>query len=1113
MTSHALPVGTLLHTGKYSIDKMLGQGGFGITYLATDIALQRRVAVKELFPRGCLRQGRSVVLPAQPARLDHKDFDRAKDSFVKEAQTVARFNHPGIVAVHTAFKENNTAYMVMEYLRGRTLAELLESHGGALSEQDAVRYVTAIGQALREVHEDGVLHRDVKPENVIVTKDGRTVLVDFGAAREFTADVTESIEVVLTSGYAPLEQYGSLTPPGVQADVYALGATLYRLLTGKVPVAAPDRHSGIELEPPGQVSEQVSEKVNKSVLKAMATGALDRYQSMDEFLDALTKNPLPEAPPPAVPASPAVTRGDGSCRATWTKVSSATRYDLRWRQRGRWNHVPNVISPRTIAPLVASEFVEVQVRAQNGTGVSAWSPPGRLPPRPRPPPRWPRIAFGVTLLGIVMVFMWLFVTPDGTGDMDSTDSPEDDLPSPAEPAPGPVERIYPRIGSLVRQEPADYRTSADSLTWRVTFTEAVTNVDSGDFVVTGVKPGRLTVTPAGESRDVYDVTIDGGGVADHNGKVTFGFSHGMYIKNLDGNRLLNVSTSGLYQATFVLDNAGPLVIFHPKSGRIDDANGNLWLEFSEPVYGDASGTAFTAATLAGLIDLRADDESGAPIPFTASIDDNETVTIAPAGALPLNAWVRVKDAYYDMVGKAGLEATTTFTVDTIRPTVTINSVPATDSGAFMATFTFSEAVTGFTASDVAITNGTASALTEARDGLQWHVRIIPTGDYSVSLPADRVTDLAGNGNAASTSREGSYGDDLTDPRLLSIVRQTPPRSPARGDSVTWRVTFSEDVEQFNADSVGLLDHRSQVPIAGIDESVTAVEGSASVYDVTFSGSALANHNDTVRLGFLTRGSRDNWISVNVRDTSNRPLPCCQTLGADERTFDVDNVAPRVADIVRSSPDREHTNDDEVAWTVTFSEPVGNLSAGDFTVSGTDAALSVTPEGSGSRTWSVIASGGNLARLNATIRLSFAGTRDIEDAAGNVLVAIVPTGADESTFVIDNIAPALTSIVRQPPKGSPADAETATWRLTFSDDMRGIEATDFAVHGATIAVVAAGSKAAYELSVSGEDVIPVRVPISVYINGESGITDLAGNALRAPRPPTTIVLPSSAATSR
>ena len=379
--------------------------------------------------------------------------------------------------------------------------------------------------------------------------------------------------------------------------------------------------------------------------------------------------------------------------------------------------------------------------------------------------------------------------------------------------------------------------------------------------------------------------------------------------------------------------------------------------------------------------------------------------------------------------RTGGEAAATFVLDTIRPTVTIDGVPDTDSGSFMARFTFSEPVAGFTAADVAVTNSTASAVTEVRDGRQWYVRIIPTGDYRVALPADRVTDLAGNGNRESTTRVGSHGADITDPRLVSIVRLAPANSPTRADSITWRVTFSEDVEQFNADSVALLDDESPVPVSGVTESIIAIEGSEAVYDVRFSGSALANHNGTVRLGLLTVGSPDNWVSVSVRDKSNRPLPCCDTLGADERTLEMDNVAPRVADIVRSSPGREHTNHDEVAWTVTFSEAVRNLSGGDFTTSGTDAAITVAPEGSGSRTWNVVASGGNLASLNGTIKLSFAGTRDIEDMAGNVLAVIAPTGAVENTFVIDNVAPALTSIARQPLKGSQGDAETATWRLT------------------------------------------------------------------------------------
>ncbi len=978
-----------------------------------------------------------------------------------------RYDRPGIVTVYAAFEQNNTAYMVMEYLQGRTLSELSEVNDGALSEREAVRYVTAVGQALKEVHEAGVLHLDVKPENVLVTDEGRTVVVDFGAARTFTAGVTESIEVVLTPGYAPLEQYAGSARPSISADVYAVGATLYRLLTGEVPVDAPGRYSGIALKAPDQVNAQVSGKMSKAVMKAMAMDAPDRYQSMDELLEALAKREPPRPSPPAAPEKPMLTRSDGSCRATWANVGGATGYDLRWRQDGAWTDVPTVVSPRTIAPVVDSVFLEVQVRARNGKVPSKWSPIARCPGTPpsSPPQIWKRIVLGVVLLAVVAaiaVEVTIGVTgredqgstdfreeadssnsnskasredqggtslrgddglaPGDNGgtasvdDSDSAPSPKEDggLTSPAEPEPRVTDLIFPHIESLQRSAPSAYRTNADSVTWRIIFTEAMSNVDKEDYTITGISPWSLTVTKVNDSGSVYYITLNSHALADHNGTIALALSPGRTIEDLAGNDLVNRSLSG--DVEFVIDNTGP--------------------------------------------------------------------------------------------------------------TVTIDGVPATDSGSFMATFTFSEEVTGFTASDVRVTNATASALTEVHAGREWHVRITPTGNhgdgeaipfgiedhyYSVSLLADRVTDLAGNGNTASTTRSGSYGSDVTAPRLLSIVRKTPSTSPAQAASVTWRVTFTEDVQHFGINSVNLLEHPSaEVLRPDAQYPVRPVGGSEAVYDVTFDG--LADHTGRVKLNFRVR-SDDNPYSLYIQDKAARALLCCETIGADERTFDVDNVAPRVADIVRSSPGREHTNQDEVAWTVTFSEPVRNLSAGDFTVSGTDATLTVTQEGSGSRTWNIIASGGDLARLNTTIRLSFAGTRDIKDAAGNLLAAIAPTGADENTFVIDSVAPALTSIVRQPPKGSPADAETATWRLTFSEHMRGIDATDFAVHGAKIAVVAAGSKADYDLSVSGEDVIPVRAPISVYINRESDITDLAGNALRVPRPPTTIVLPSSAATPR
>ena len=191
--------------------------------------------------------------------------------------------------MYTAFEENNTAYMVMEFLQGTTLEDMLAANGGALSEREAVRYVTAIGQALQEVHKNGVLHRDVKPGNVIVTDDGRTVLVDFGSAREFTANVSGRMSVFVTPGYAPLEQYAKCARRGVYTDVYALGATLYHLLTGVMPISAPDRTHGIALRELHRVNAHVSKNVSKAVMKALELRSSDRYRSIGEFLDALTR--------------------------------------------------------------------------------------------------------------------------------------------------------------------------------------------------------------------------------------------------------------------------------------------------------------------------------------------------------------------------------------------------------------------------------------------------------------------------------------------------------------------------------------------------------------------------------------------------------------------------------------------------------------------------------------------------------------------------------------------------------------------------------------------------------------------------------------------------------
>lgn len=296
-----LPPDATLFESTYTIEQVLGYGGFGITYRAHDAAAQRTVAIKEFFPTGCRRHGSRV----EPDRaLDTADYEAARSKFLEEARLLARFlaqRHPRIVEVRGAFAENNTAYLVMEYLEGKTLAQLLEARG-ALPQQDVMVFVAAVGEALRSVHTMGLLHRDVKPENVMLCDDGRIVLLDFGSARLFNTDgagAGRRMTAMLTPGYAPLEQYGQQQQFGAHTDIYAFGATLYHLLTGQMPTAATDRAAGVELVPPDYLNNNVTQPVSRAIMWAMQMKIADRPQTVQAFLDAL---PLPQYSSSTAPA-------------------------------------------------------------------------------------------------------------------------------------------------------------------------------------------------------------------------------------------------------------------------------------------------------------------------------------------------------------------------------------------------------------------------------------------------------------------------------------------------------------------------------------------------------------------------------------------------------------------------------------------------------------------------------------------------------------------------------------------------------------------------------------------------------------------------------------------
>lgn len=278
-----LPAGTLLSEGRYELGAPLGRGGFGVTYAATDTRLQRPVAIKELLPEGARRAGTEVRLP----EAAHPSFAAARTRFLREATTLARFGHPNIVRIFGVFEENGTAYLVLEHLVGRTLGAELRARRGPLTEPEALEVAGHVAAALAAVHRAGVLHRDVSPANLIRTDDGRTVLIDFGLARPFAPDHTTMMTRIVTPGYAPPEQHDGTGRFSARADVYALGATLHRLLSGHTPPPASDRRAGETLVALWRLNPTVSRRTSDAVTAALALDPAERPASVTALIDRL----------------------------------------------------------------------------------------------------------------------------------------------------------------------------------------------------------------------------------------------------------------------------------------------------------------------------------------------------------------------------------------------------------------------------------------------------------------------------------------------------------------------------------------------------------------------------------------------------------------------------------------------------------------------------------------------------------------------------------------------------------------------------------------------------------------------------------------------------------
>jgi len=281
-----LPVGTIL-LGKFIIGKVLGKGGFGVTYLAYDLRRECKVAIKEYMPDTLSYRTPGKTLVSTYLGEKEDSFKLGSEKFYEEAKTISKFNgHPNIINVHEFFYENNTAYFVMEYIDGMDLKTYIIQKGGKISQDEGINLLIPIMDALIVVHSIGILHRDISPDNIYITKAGDVKLLDFGAARQVVGEKSKSLSVILKPGFAPFEQYQTRGKQGPWTDVYALAATMYYCLAGQIPEAAMDRMEVDNIKLLSGINVNVSENVEQILQKALSIKGIDRYQTMAEFKQA-----------------------------------------------------------------------------------------------------------------------------------------------------------------------------------------------------------------------------------------------------------------------------------------------------------------------------------------------------------------------------------------------------------------------------------------------------------------------------------------------------------------------------------------------------------------------------------------------------------------------------------------------------------------------------------------------------------------------------------------------------------------------------------------------------------------------------------------------------------
>jgi serine/threonine protein kinase len=428
LPGHVLPVGTRL--ADYGIEGLIGEGGFGVVYLATDHSLERRVALKEYMPSAIASRAAGSTQIVVKSERHRETFRAGLRSFVNEARLLARFDHPALVKVFRFWEGNGTAYMVMPFYEGPTLKAVLESLGRPPTEAELRAWISPLVDALAVLHAAHCFHRDIAPDNILLTGRG-PLLLDFGAARRVIGDMTHALTVVLKPGFAPIEQYGEAKSmaQGAWTDLYALASVVRFAITGTPPVSAVERLMEDRLEPLAELARgRYTARFLEGIDHALAVRPRDRPQDAGAFREALGLAPARPVAVVSVPAEPGHAR------------TSASAAPVAVREPGRSPApVPMSMPPQGPAPVPVPEPIPFVPLPKPGAAPSHRSP---APGFTTPPAALPEVqpgrrrlllpSLGAALAGAALIGALVVVL----------DRPQRDIPP--QPAPTPSAATAPR---------------------------------------------------------------------------------------------------------------------------------------------------------------------------------------------------------------------------------------------------------------------------------------------------------------------------------------------------------------------------------------------------------------------------------------------------------------------------------------------------------------------------------------------------------------------------------------------------------------------------------------------------------------------------------------------